>query len=307
MAADQASKAAPARGQAATAARAASGRGEAVGTPAPAKARVGSGHRARTFAQVVQELGFLVEEGGRDSAKREAPVVVDDYMELDGHEEEPGPAAKIRYWKARRAAAAQAGMEDDVAECDMALAAVAAQAKANRPWEARLQAASQRHAKAMAALEQAKANLEAAEAVRASMQRAHSSAQEDERAAGQELASIKAEVVVVDTVLPGPAAQEETTIEGLIGKLMALARQAGLDAQALSRMVAEVPGQSSHGCDASQPIPAAQGTPLAVAFSAGARRSPNPSERRAASAKDPEHARSRSREPGGGPGGGPTE
>ena len=61
-------------------------------------------------------------------------------------------------------------------------------------------------------------------------------------------------------------------MEALIGKLVALAQQAGLDAQALARIVAEVPAKGALGATASsQPIPPAQGTPLEVAFQAGAR------------------------------------
>lgn len=244
----------------------------------------------RSFADVVKSMGLL------DDKAVEEPATTDDYMEQD-MEDEPAPGAKQRYWKARRHAAQQAGMEDDVAECDLALAALAAQAKASRPWEARLQAASQRHARALAGLEQAKKDREAAEAVLQALQEAEVAAAEVEQVAAQDLAKIKAEVAVEPVRQQGVG--EEPTLEGLIAKLVALARQSGLDTQALACMVAELPGAGvgasvqpgqqvvAHGTgpalasapvgwaspqSPTQVIPAAQGTPLAAAFQAGQRR-----------------------------------
>ena len=197
------------------------------------------------------------------------PATADDYPDPDA-EGEPGPGAMHRYWKARRQAAQQAGMDDDVAECDLALAALAAQARANRPWEARLQAASQRQAKLQAARDQATKDREAAEAVLQAMQAAEAAAVAAEEEAVRQLAAVKAEVAC-DPMLQQAQEPPEPTLEALIGKLVVLAQRAGLDVQALACMVAAVPGQSGQTGAASQPLPAAQCTPLAAAFSAGAR------------------------------------
>ena len=251
-------------------------RGQATGSAAGGKAK-------RSFAEVVKSMGLL--EGGGDEAM---PATMDDYPDPDA-DDEPGPGAKHRYWKARRQAAQQAGMDDDVAECDLALAALAAQVRANRPWEARLQAASRRHAKLQATSAQATKDREAAEAVLLAMQAAEAAAAAAEAEAARELASVKAEVAVAPTQQQPPEVPEQS-MEALIGKLVALATQAGLDVHALARMVAEVPGQDTQGGPAMPPsIPAAQGTPLAAAFQAGARRSAAPADRRGAG-----HERSRS-------------
>ena len=102
---------------------------------------------------------------------------------------------QVRYWRERRAAAARAGAEYDISECDSQIRSLEQAAQARRPWAARMQAATD-------AQRQAARNFAAAEKDMAAARQAVVHFEEQERKAKDALQAAEAALNAVQTEAP---------------------------------------------------------------------------------------------------------
>jgi len=69
---------------------------------------------------------------------------------------------QLRYWRERRAAAVRAEADSDIQDCDQQIRALEQAAKAARPWDVRVQAATDAQRAAAAKLDSVQADLDGA-------------------------------------------------------------------------------------------------------------------------------------------------
>ena len=116
----------------------------------PRPARQHQGEQAQrsswpvSFAEAVTRLLPAAEALQQGQGDPDDDVRMGEPAAADNPQPEDRRSVELRYWRERRAAAMRAGElgAADAAECDARLAALEEQARAARPWAARVQAAT---------------------------------------------------------------------------------------------------------------------------------------------------------------------
>ena len=189
--------------------------------------------------------------------------------EVDEGDSQAVDNAQLRYWQERRAAAQRAGSygADDLEYCERKVGELLQAAKAARPWVSRVQAATQRHERAIQQRQAAEADVHAARQALAHLQSVLHTAQAEESAAGEELTAVKAEAATQD----GKGMDAEVSLDQMLASLRAAALLAGVGLDQLAARLHPDANRAaaSGGQDPRQPVvvasgtpPAAQGTPL---------------------------------------------
>ena len=195
----------------------------------------------RTFAEVVMDLGIIDDDADQASdAGGGAGDRVEHLLEL-------------RYWRERRQAALRAKEfgKADLEQCDAKLEELAQAEREARPWAHRVQAASQKYARAVAQADRAQADVETARKVLTNLEMVLAAAKEEQATAEAELAKVKAQA------RPEAMAVDHQSVEAAVEALRLAVGLAGMDlGQVLAAVVAK-PVSAAEGAMAPTP-PAAE-------------------------------------------------